>query len=208
MSSRLFIDLILHIRMRISCCENLSLPLKIFQKLGKTLTRFQQYMYIMHLVILHHYNVTWLSIPLWIYKRTWMLWGFFNMGNTLPKLHQVIGITYNSNPNVIHGGTITSFDAYHKATKWFLHHMNGFVTTPLWGKCEVATHTPEMGTWESSGTPENSELDCRGQNTFSWGVFYTVRKVLKRRCRKWPRMGHSDICSTSYVWKKGRESNY
>jgi hypothetical protein len=49
------------------------------------------------------------------------------MGNTLPKLHQVNGIAYNSGPNVIHGGTITSFDAYHKATKWFLHHMNDMV---------------------------------------------------------------------------------
>jgi hypothetical protein len=49
------------------------------------------------------------------------------MGNTLPKLHQVIGIAYNSGPNATHGGTITSSDAYHKATKWFLHHMNGVV---------------------------------------------------------------------------------
>jgi len=45
---------------------------------------------------------------------------FFNMGNTLPKLHQVIRIAYNSDPNDIHGGTITSFDAYHKAIKWVL----------------------------------------------------------------------------------------
>jgi hypothetical protein len=49
------------------------------------------------------------------------------MGNTLPKLHQVIGIAYNNDPNVIHGRTITSFDAYHKATEWFLHHMNDLV---------------------------------------------------------------------------------
>jgi len=49
------------------------------------------------------------------------------MGNTLPKLHQVIKITYNSGPNATHGGIITSSDAYHKATKWFLHHMNGLV---------------------------------------------------------------------------------
>jgi hypothetical protein len=49
------------------------------------------------------------------------------MGNTLPKLHQVIKIAYNSNPNVTHGGTITSSDAYHKATEWFFHHMNGLV---------------------------------------------------------------------------------
>jgi hypothetical protein len=46
------------------------------------------------------------------------------MGNTLPKLHQVIGIAYNSGPNATHGRTITSFNVYHKATKWFLHHMN------------------------------------------------------------------------------------
>ncbi len=31
---------------------------------------------------------------------------------------------------------------------------------------------------------------------------------MKRRCRKWPRMSHSDICSTSYVQKKGQESKW
>jgi hypothetical protein len=30
---------------------------------------------------------------------------------------------------------------------------------------------------------------------------------LKRKCRKWPCMGHSDICSASYVQKKGWESS-
>jgi len=49
------------------------------------------------------------------------------MGNTLPKLRQVSEIAYNSGPNVIHGRTITSSDAYHKATEWFYHHMNGLV---------------------------------------------------------------------------------
>jgi hypothetical protein len=49
------------------------------------------------------------------------------MGNTFPKLHQVNGIAYNSGPNAIHGGTITSSDAYHKLTKWFHHHMNDLV---------------------------------------------------------------------------------
>ncbi len=49
------------------------------------------------------------------------------MRNTLPKLHQVIRITYNSGPKATHGRTITSSDAYHKVTKWFLHHMNGLV---------------------------------------------------------------------------------
>jgi len=39
------------------------------------------------------------------------------------------------------------------------------VATPLRGKCEVATHTPENGIWESSGTFKNSELDCKGQKS-------------------------------------------
>jgi hypothetical protein len=64
------------------------------------------------------------------------------MGNTLPKLHQVIGIAYNNNPNIIHGGTIASSDAYHKATKWFLHHMNGMVL--------FRRYTPSLDTLELS----------------------------------------------------------
>jgi len=81
----------------------------------------------MHIVILHYYNVIWLNIPLWIYGRIWTFWGFFSMGNILPKLLQVIGIAYNNNLNATHGGIITLFDAYHKVTKWFFHHMNGLV---------------------------------------------------------------------------------
>jgi hypothetical protein len=77
---------------------------------------------------------------------------------------------------------------------------------PTLKECEDDTHTPEMGTWESSKTPENSKFDCKGQNTLPWNVFYTVGNVLKCRCRKWPRMSRSDICSTSYARKKGRES--
>jgi hypothetical protein len=49
------------------------------------------------------------------------------MGNTLPKLHQVIEIAYNNGLNTIHGGTITSSNAYYKATEWFFHHMNNLV---------------------------------------------------------------------------------
>jgi hypothetical protein len=67
---------------------------------------------------------------------------------------------------------------------------------------------PKVGTWESSKTSKNSELDCRCQNTLHWGVLYTVGKFLKCRCRKWPHMSHLDICNTSYGRKKGRESNW
>ncbi len=81
----------------------------------------------MHPIILHYCTITWLSIPLWIYGRILALWGFFSMGNTLPKLHQDIMIKYNSGQNATHGGAITSSDVYNKTTKWFLHHMNGLI---------------------------------------------------------------------------------
>jgi hypothetical protein len=51
------------------------------------------------------------------------------------------------------------------------------VATPLWDECEDETHTPKSGKLESSGTPENSELDCRGQNTSHWGVLDVIRKA-------------------------------
>jgi hypothetical protein len=82
------------------------------------------------------------------------------------------------------------------------------VPTPLWAKCEGEAHTPKSGKLESSGTPENSELDCRGQISLHSSVFVVIGKVLKFRCPKWRRMSHLDICSPSYGQKKGRESNW
>ncbi len=60
---------------------------------------------------------------------------------------------------------------------------------------------------ESSGTPKNIELDFRGQISLHLSVLGFIRKVLKCRCPKWPRIGHLDICSPTYGQKKGRESN-
>jgi hypothetical protein len=82
------------------------------------------------------------------------------------------------------------------------------VATPLWVKCEDETHTPKSGNLESSGTPENSKLEFRGQNTSHWCVLYTIGKVLKCKRPKWPCMNHLDICNSSYGQKKGRESNW
>ncbi len=75
-------------------------------------------------------------------------------------------------------------------------------------KCENATHTPKSGKMESSGTPENSEDNLRGQISLPWCVLYINEKLSKRGCPKWPRIAHLDICSPSYGQKKGRESNY
>jgi hypothetical protein len=79
------------------------------------------------------------------------------------------------------------------------------VATPLWPSVGVKLNTPKVGDLESSGTPECLEFNSKAQNTSHWGVLGVIGKVLKRRYRKWPRIGHLDICSPSYGQKKGRE---
>jgi hypothetical protein len=75
----------------------------------------------------------------------------------------------------------------------------------VWGWSPTLGKSEDL---ESSGTPECSELNSKAQNTSHWGVLGVIAKVLKRRCRKWPRIGHLDICSPSYGQKKGWESNW
>jgi hypothetical protein len=75
----------------------------------------------------------------------------------------------------------------------------------VWGWSPTLGKSEDL---ESSGTLECSELDSKGQNTAHWGVLGVVGKVLKRKYRKCPRIGNSDICSPSYGQKKGRESNW
>jgi hypothetical protein len=76
---------------------------------------------------------------------------------------------------------------------------------PTLAKCGgEAQHLEKARIWR---TPECLELDSKAQNTSHWSVLGVIGKVLKRRCRKWPRIGHLDICSPSYGQMKGRESN-
>jgi hypothetical protein len=56
------------------------------------------------------------------------------------------------------------------------------IVTPLWTKCEGEAHTPKSGNLESSGTPKNSKLELKGQNTSHWSVLGVIEKVLKYRC--------------------------
>jgi hypothetical protein len=78
----------------------------------------------------------------------------------------------------------------------------------LWPSVGVKPNTWKSWDLESSGTPECLELDSKGQTTSHCRVLGVVEKVLKRRYRKWPRIGHLDIFSSSYGQKKGRESNW
>jgi hypothetical protein len=80
------------------------------------------------------------------------------------------------------------------------------VSQPYFG--QVWGWSPTLGKsedLESFGTPGCLEFDRKAQNTSHWGVLGVIGKVLKRRYRKWPRIGHLDICSPSYGQKKGRE---
>ncbi len=82
------------------------------------------------------------------------------------------------------------------------------VATPLWPSVGVKPNTPKVGDLESFETLECLEFNSKAQNTLHWGFLDVIRKVLKRKYRKWPRMGHLDICSPSYGLKKSRESNW
>jgi len=62
---------------------------------------------------------------------------------------------------------------------------------------------PKVGNLESFGTPENPEDDLRGQISSHWCILYVIRKVLKCRCPKWPRMSHLDICNPKLWAKEG-----
>ncbi len=90
----------------------------------------------------------------------------------------------------------------------FKPNLNTYVATPLWPSVGVKPNTPKVGDLESSGTPKCLGFDSKSQNHPHWGVLSFIGKVLKRRYRKWPRIGHLDICPPSYGQKKGRESNW
>jgi hypothetical protein len=63
----------------------------------------------------------------------------------------------------------------------------------LWPSVGVKPNTWKSWDLESSGTPECSELDSKAQNTSHWGLLGVIGKVLKRRYRKCPRIGNSNI---------------
>jgi hypothetical protein len=73
---------------------------------------------------------------------------------------------------------------------------------------KVKSTLPKVGSWSPPRFLKNSERDCRGQISSHSSVLGVIGKVLKCRCPKWSRMGHLDICSSSYGQKKGRESNW
>jgi hypothetical protein len=68
----------------------------------------------------------------------------------------------------------------------------------------------ELPLWELEfrWTPKFSESNFKGQNSIDWKVPYIIEKLLERKCLKWAGMTHLDIWNTSYIQKKGWESNW
>ncbi len=96
----------------------------------------------------------------------------------------------------------------HHALRLFFAGLVWNCRNPTLAKCGVKPNTSKVGDFKSSGTPECLEFDSKAQNTSHWTILNVIGKVLKRRYRKWPRIGHLDICRPSYGQKKGRESNW
>jgi hypothetical protein len=87
----------------------------------------------------------------------------------------------------------------------YMCHMSQPYFGQVWGWSPTLGKSEDL---ESSGTPECLEFDNKAKNTSHYNVLGVIGKVLKRRYRKWPRIGHLDIYSPSYGQKKGRESNW
>jgi hypothetical protein len=83
---------------------------------------------------------------------------------------------------------------------------------PNLAKCEgEAQHLEKVRIWSPPGLPNVQSSTARPKTPCIWGVLGVIGvigKVLKRRYRKWSRIGHLDICRSSYGQKKGRESNW
>jgi hypothetical protein len=119
------------------------------------------------------------------------------MMTSLPTHHRLMGFFLGLKK------TITSLPTHCHLVVFFLVSQPYF--GQMWGWSPTLGKSEDL---ESSGTPECSELDSKAQNTLHWGVLGFIGKFLKRRYRKWPRIGHLNICSPSYAQKKGRESNW
>jgi len=78
----------------------------------------------------------------------------------------------------------------------------------VWGN--ELSHPKGIPLWEleSQWTPKFSKGDYKGQNSMAWKVLYINGKLLERKYLKWARIAHLDIWNTSYVQKKGQESNW
>jgi hypothetical protein len=84
----------------------------------------------------------------------------------------------------------------------------GHCRNPTLAKCGgEAQHLEKVRIWSPLGLLNVQSWTARPKKTLHWNVLGVIEKVLKRRYRKWPRIGHLNICSPSYGQKKGRESN-
>jgi hypothetical protein len=94
----------------------------------------------MHLVILHYCNVT-VEHPIVDIWEDLETLRFFQLSEYPPQVTSNHRDCIQQRSKRYSGGSITSSDAYHKATKWFLHHMNSLV---LFKTCNWSLDTLEL----------------------------------------------------------------
>ncbi len=100
-------------------------------------------------------------------------------------------------------GSFWSLLSYFGFWTWSTYH------NPTLAKCGgEAQHLEKVRIWSPLGLPNVQSSTTRLKTPRIGGVLGVLAKVLKRRYRKWPRIGHLDICRPSYGQKKGRESNW
>ncbi len=106
-----------------------------------------------------------------------------------------------------HGFIIIMLMSFYKVEIDHKKKKNLNVATPLWPSVGVKPNT--WKSWRFGVLRDSRMFRVRqqGPKHLHWGVLGVIEKVLKRKCRKWPRIDNSNICSASYGQKKGRESN-
>ncbi len=91
---------------------------------------------------------------------------------------------------------------------WPLSSSGGECRNSTLAKCEgEAQHLEKVRIWSPPGLPNVQSSTARPKTPRIDVFLVSLEKVLKRKCRKWPRIGHLNICNPSYGQKKGRESN-
>ncbi len=73
---------------------------------------------------------------------------------------------------------------------------------------EEANIVPKNGNLGVLWDSQNFRARLQASKHLALRFFHIIGKLLKCKCWKWPRIGHLDICNTSYGQKKGRESNW
>jgi hypothetical protein len=133
---------------------------------------------------------------------------FENLGviGTLDLHASLINIHHNTSlKSILEDDSISSISRFHIC---FCLSKGIGVATPLWPSVGVKPNTWKSWRLRVFWGSRMFRAQQQGAKHLALGVLGVIGKFLKRRYRKCPRIGNSDICSPSYGQMKGRESNW